>query len=143
MNDTVLDAPESLDLSGKRVLVVDDVDVNREILIAILEDTGAILDEAGDGAEAVKMFSQNKYDLILMDLHMPRMDGFTAATEIRASDLLWAKTIPIISVSAENSAELSSKCTAAGINDCFSKPVEMKGLYKIISKWINAALYVS
>jgi len=124
------------DLTGKRILIVDDQDINREILTAMLEDTGAVLDDAADGNEAVKMFSQYKYDLVLIDLHMPVMDGFTAAKAIRATAFAWAKTIPIISVSAETSAELHEKCIEAGINDHLPKPVEMGSMHKMIAKWI-------
>ncbi|GHV71992.1 hypothetical protein AGMMS49928_26740 [Spirochaetia bacterium] len=123
--------------TGQRFLIVDDVDINREILLAMLEDTGAVLDGAQDGAEAVHMFSQNKYDLVLMDLHMPGMDGFNATRGMRASALPWAKTVPVISVSAEsNSRELHGQCLDAGITDHLVKPVEMNALFAMITKWL-------
>ena len=124
-----------LNLDGKRLLIVDDVDINREILIGMLEDRGAILDEARDGSEAVQIFSGKKYDLILMDLHMPNMDGFTAARQIRSSSLPWAKTVPIISVSAEDTAESRQKCLEAGMSDNITKPIEADALFGILSKW--------
>ncbi|MDR0466466.1 MAG: PAS domain S-box protein, partial [Deltaproteobacteria bacterium] len=128
-----------VDLTGKRILVVDDVEINRDILLALLEDTGAILDEAGDGEEAVRLFSQNEYDLVLMDLHMPGMDGFAATKSIRASTLPRAGTIPVISVSAEsNSAEFKSRRREAGINDHIAKPVSEKKLLGILAKWMPA-----
>ena len=130
------ESPVSINLKGRRVLIVDDVDINREILITLLGDKGAILDEAHDGDEAVRIFSQNKYDLVLMDLHMPNMDGFTAAKLIRSSPFTWAKNIPIISVSAENSRECHERCLEAGINDYITKPVETDVLFRIISKWM-------
>ena len=128
---------ESVGLTGKQILVVDDVDINREILFALLENTGAILDEASTGDEAVRLVLRNKYDLVLMDLHMPVMDGFIATKNIRASPKSWTKTIPIISVSADSGAENLSKCVDAGINDRLTKPVEMEPLFKIIAKWIR------
>ena len=124
------------DLTGKRILIVDDMEINREILASMLEDSGAVIDKAQNGNEAVKMFSQNKYDLLLIDLHMPVMDGFTASKIIRATDFAWAKTIPIISVSAESNPELHAKCKDAGISDHLPKPVEMEPLRKIIAKWL-------
>ncbi|MCL1818109.1 MAG: ATP-binding protein [Spirochaetaceae bacterium] len=130
------DAPGIPNLSGKRILVVDDVDVNREILFALLEDTGAVFDGAADGEEAEKMFLQNKYDLIFMDLHMPVMDGFTAVKNIRGSARPWATTVPIISVSAEGGADLSAKCREAGITDHLTKPVDTEKLFAMITQWM-------
>ena len=129
--------PANLDLWGKNVLVVDDVEINREIIIAMLEGTGAVFDGAGDGAEAFEMFLKKKYDLVLIDLHMPVMDGYTSVRKMRASELPWAKTVPVISISAENSRDLREKCLAAGISDYLSKPLEMESLFKIIAKWMK------
>ena len=128
-----------MDLSGKRILIVDDVVTNREIIYMLLEDTGATVDQAADGEEAVRMFSRNKYDLVFMDLHMPVMNGYNATKNIRSLPLLWAISTPIISVSAESSVELHAKCKAVGMNDHISKPVEMKDLYDKISKWLPNA----
>ena len=125
-----------LDLSGRRALVVDDVGVNRTIIIALLEDSGMTLDEAENGAEAVNMFMKNHYDLLLMDLHMPVMDGFEAAEKIRASALPHAQTTPIIAISADSGADLPEKCREAGMNDCLSKPVDMALLFEKIGKWL-------
>ena len=127
-------ASVNLNLAGKRILVVDDVELNRDILFAMLEDTGALLDGACNGEEAVQMFSRDKYDLVFMDLHMPVMDGFTAAKNIRASAQPWAKTIPLIAVSAETSIELHSKCLEAGIDEHLAKPVAMETLFGMIYK---------
>jgi len=130
------DAPKELDLRGKNVLVVDDVEINRDIIFAMLEDSGAILDGARDGAEAVKMFSEKKYDLVLMDLHMPVMDGFNATKNIRSSAQSWAGTVPVISISAESSGDMHQKSMEAGINDHVMKPVNMETLLKTIAKWL-------
>jgi CheY-like chemotaxis protein/anti-sigma regulatory factor (Ser/Thr protein kinase) len=126
---------QMLNLTGKRILIVDDVDINREIMRMMLEDTGAILEDAGTGDEAVKMFAQEQYDLILMDLHMPVMDGYTAAAAIRSSGY---SRVPIIAVSAESSVELHAKCREAGITDYMAKPVEMDALFKMIAKHMPA-----
>ena len=123
-------------LNGKHVLVVDDIALNRDILFCMLEDTGAIMEGAKDGDEAVKLLSERSYDLVLMDLHMPKMDGFTAARNIRSSSRPWAKTVPIISVSAESSVDLHWKCLEAGINEHLAKPVVAEALLGIISKWV-------
>jgi CheY-like chemotaxis protein/nitrogen-specific signal transduction histidine kinase len=139
VNNKSLDENDShpFSLSGKNVLVVDDVELNRDILFCMLEDTGAVLEGAKDGEEAVKKSAEKKYDLILMDLHMPLMDGFAAAKNIRISLTPWAKTVPIISVSAESSVDLHWKCLDAGINEHLAKPIEMEALFGIISKWVK------
>jgi CheY-like chemotaxis protein len=124
------------DLGEKRILIVDDVSINRDILFALLEDTGMILDGACNGEEAVSMFQKNKYDLVLMDLHMPVMDGYTATKKIRASAQPWAKSVPIISISADTGAERISKCLEAGMNEHLPKPVEVEALFGTISKWM-------
>ena len=126
------------DLKDLRALVVDDVDINREILFAMLQETGADYDGADNGEEAVRLFSQIKYDLVLMDLHMPVMNGLDAARAMRDSSRPWARTIPIISVSADTSADIHSKCLAAGINSHIAKPVDMEILFQAIRKWIPA-----
>ena len=131
------DLPPVIDFAGKRILVVDDVDINREIIVSLLEDTGAILSEAGNGNEAVKLCLQDKCDLVLMDLHMPIMDGYSAAKIIRSSSLPWARTVPIIALSAESSGEIHAKCQEAGISDYMAKPVDMEIMYRLISKWIS------
>ena len=125
-----------MDLKGKRLLIVDDVITNREIICLLLKGSGAIVDQAADGEEAVRMFSRNKYELVFMDLHMPVMNGYNAAKNIRSLPLIWANSTPIISVSAESSVELHSKCREVGMNDHLSKPVAMKELFDIIAKWI-------
>jgi len=132
-------AHNDLDLNGKYILVADDVEINREVLFAMLENSGAVLEGARNGEEAVKMFSEKKYDLVLIDLHMPVMDGFTASKNIRASAQSWAKTVPIISISAESSGELRLKCFEAGINDNLMKPVEAENLLKAIGRWLGKA----
>ena len=136
MNESEIADNASVDLNGKRILVVDDVDVNREILVLMLENTGAVIHEARTGDEAVRMFSKDKYDLVLMDLHMPVMNGYNATKNIRSLPMQWANLIPIISVSAESSMELHAKCREAGINDHLAKPVTIKSLYEIILKWL-------
>jgi PAS domain S-box-containing protein len=123
--------------TGRRILVVDDVEINRDIVFALLERTGAALDGAQDGSEAVTMFNQNKYDMVLMDLHMPVMDGIEAARTIRASSQSWAKTTPIISISADTGKEIRARAAEAGINDFLDKPVDPSRLYTMITNWLT------
>ena len=128
--------PASVDLKGRRILIVDDVDFSREILVLMLEKTGAVIHQANAGDEAVRMFSKDKYDLVLMDLHMPVMNGYNATKNIRSLPLLWANLVPIISVSAESSMELRAKCREVGINDHLAKPVTSEALFEKIAKWL-------
>lgn len=130
------DSPAPVNATGKRFLIVDDVDMNREYLRLLLENTGAAVDEACTGDEGVRMFSREKYDMVFMDLHMPVMNGYNATRNIRELPFIWAYTTPIISVSAEDSMELQQKCREVGINDHLIKPVTEEALANIIRKWL-------
>ncbi|MDR1590251.1 MAG: response regulator [Oscillospiraceae bacterium] len=112
---------------GRRVLFAEDVEINREILIALLEPTELKLDCAENGFEAVEMFTRNadEYDMILMDMQMPDMDGCEATRRIRALDSRWAKDIPIVAMTANVFREDVEKCLAAGMNDHIGKPIDI------------------
>jgi len=128
-----------MNLTWKRIMVVDDDEIGREQILRMLKDTGATIDVAESGYEAVRRFAGMKYDLVLMDLHMPIMNGYKAARNIRDLPLLWSNSVPIIAVSAENSVELRLKCKESGINDHLIKPVTMKALFEMIKKWLSTA----
>jgi PAS domain S-box-containing protein len=125
------------DMAGCRILIVDDVELNREILLTLLEDTGAILTCAADGAEAVHMFSETGSDLILMDLHMPGMDGFETTRQIRASGLPNAASVPIIAVTADTGSDVFAKCMEAGMNDQMTKPVDVSILFATMARYLS------
>ena len=112
--------------AGCRVLLAEDVDINREIVTALLEPTNIVMHCAQNGEEAVSMFRNmpEKYDLILMDLQMPVMDGLEATRMIRALDLPHAREIPIIAMTANVFREDVEKCLAAGMNDHVGKPLD-------------------
>ena len=126
----------ALNLQGKKILVVDDVEINIEILAAVFEETGAFTESAKNGEEALKMFFGTKFDLVLLDLHMPVMDGYTAAKNMRSAPLDWAKTVPIIAVSAESGGDMQAKCRESGISDSLSKPIDPDTLFRKISQWL-------
>jgi PAS domain S-box-containing protein len=128
--------PDRTPFAGRAFLLADDIELNREIVIAMLSDTGAAIDCAVDGGDTVKKFSSRggSYDLILMDLHMPGVDGFEAARRIRSSGLPGCADVPIIAVTADTGGEVVTKCLAAGMNDHIGKPVDMDELLKTISK---------
>jgi PAS domain S-box-containing protein len=128
---------EYLDLTGRRILVADDNEINREIVYAILRGTGAELDGAKDGAEAVRKFVERPYDLVFMDIHMPSMNGLDAARGIRSCDLPWARTAPIISLSADTSAAIRVQSMEAGISDYLSKPINVDALFQKTAHWLG------
>jgi len=126
-------------LEGKTLLVVDDVDINREIIKLFLEETKAIIDMAENGEVAVNKFKENssKYSIILMDIQMPVLDGYDATRMIRTMDRKEAQTIPIIAMTANVLKEDIEKCLSYGMNDHIGKPIILKGLYAVIKKYIN------
>jgi CheY-like chemotaxis protein len=117
---------------GKHILLAEDVDINREIVLALLEPTNIEIDCAVDGAEAVRMFSENpdKYDMILMDVQMPEMDGLEATRKIRAMDIPRAGTIPIVAMTANVFREDIEKCIASGMDSHIGKPIDFEDVLK-------------
>jgi CheY-like chemotaxis protein len=111
--------------AGRRILLAEDVELNREILKALLEPTQVEIDCAVNGKEALNMFSQasEKYDMIFMDMQMPEMDGYEATHRIRALDIPKAKTIPIVAMTANVFREDVEKCLKAGMNGHIGKPL--------------------
>lgn len=121
------------------LLLVEDVEINREIVLALLEPTGIKIDCAATGLEAVTQFNQNsdKYDLIFMDIHMPEMDGYEAAKQIRAMDKPKAKAIPIIAMTANVFREDIEKCFSCGMNEHVGKPIDINAVFRILAKYLN------
>ena len=125
------------DFSGKTVMLVEDVPINREIVEVLLEDTGITIVPAENGDEALKLFNLDpfKYDLIFMDIHMPVMDGYEATRQIRSLEMPNARTIPIIAMTANVFKEDVEKCIAAGMNDHVGKPIDMEQVLEKIQKY--------
>jgi signal transduction histidine kinase len=123
--------PESNTLfPGRRILLAEDVEINREIVLSLLEPTEMEIDCAENGLQAVQKFSKepDKYDLIFMDIQMPEMDGYEATRRIRAMELPKAKNIPIIAMSANVFKEDVEKCLDAGMNDHIGKPLDFNDI---------------
>ena len=120
--------------------MVEDNDLNREIATEILSMTGAMIETAENGKEAVDMVlasDEGYYDLILMDLQMPVMNGYEAAETIRASGREDLKRIPIIAMTADAFADDIRKAEAAGMNGHISKPVDIGKLEEALRRWIR------
>ena len=114
------------DFTGSCLLLAEDVEINREIVMALLEPTGIAIDCAEDGGEAVRIFNEDpaRYNIIFMDLQMPEMDGLEATRLIRGSDAPQAKTVPIIAMTANVFKEDIERCMAAGMNGHIGKPLD-------------------
>jgi signal transduction histidine kinase len=125
-------------LRGRRILVAEDIDVNREIVEALLEPYGLEIKTAENGIKAVEMISNdpNGYDLILMDMQMPEMDGLEATRRIRKMESDHAKKIPIIAMTANVFAEDVISCLDAGMQDHLGKPIDVVTLIEKIRKYI-------
>ena len=127
------------DLTGKHILLAEDVDVNAQIMVKVLAMKQMEADRAGNGIEAVEMFESHPegyYAAILMDMRMPEMDGLTATGKIRAMDRLDAKTIPIIALTANAFDEDVQRSLQAGLNAHLSKPVQPDVLFETLENLI-------
>jgi len=124
-------------LRGARVLLVEDNEINQEVASEILSSIGFTVDVAHNGVEGVAKFKQNPYDVILMDIQMPEMDGFEATRCVRESGLPNARTIPIVAMTAhalKGDRELSLQ---AGMNDHLTKPIDFKELVATMSRCLQ------
>jgi PAS domain S-box-containing protein len=123
---------------GARVLVVDDQPFNREIAEGLLASVGIAVRLAGNGQEALDIVSSGTetFDLVLMDIQMPIMDGLVAALAIRSLDGFSA--LPIIAMTAQTMAHERERSVAAGMNDHIGKPFDEAGFYRVLAKWISS-----
>lgn len=119
-------------VSGKRVLIAEDNKINFFVANKFLTKWGVIVSHAENGKIALDMIDKNEYDLILMDLHMPEMDGIEASEIIRASEKPEIKDIPIVALTAAIMSEHEDKIEGLNINDYILKPFKPKELYEKI-----------
>lgn len=121
------------DWKSKTILVVEDVDTNKIFFDAALRRTNAHILWAKDGKEAIDIFKENEVDLILMDLQLPIMDGYTATREIKKID----SEVPIIAQTAHVMSGEREKCLEAGCDDYLAKPIRLQVLIDTLSKYLN------
>jgi len=126
--DAAEDEEAYVDINGIKVLLVEDIEINREVFIALLEDRNLEIDEAVNGQEAVDMYEADpeKYDIIVMDVQMPVMDGYEATERIRASGLPRAKTIPIVALTANTLPEDVERGMQSGMDAYVPKPIDFR-----------------
>lgn len=126
------------DFFGKRILLVEDNEINRMLVVEILSETGVLIDEVENGEECVKHLTKNPntYDLIIMDIQMPVMDGLQATRMIRQMEAGWAKSIPILALTANAFKEDREACYEAGMNDYIAKPLELNDLMEKIEEYL-------
>ena len=129
--------PKHGDYTGKKVLLVEDNELNREIATAILEEAGLKVDAVEDGTDAVARMTEaaeDAYDLILMDIQMPKMDGYTATREIRTLRSNKKANIPIVAMTANAFEEDRQKALKAGMNAHIAKPIDVNILMRTLDK---------
>ena len=141
VKDDTQAAPETTvkDYSGKRILLAEDVEINREIVIAILGDFNLEIIEAEDGQHAFHKFAANpeKFDLIFMDIHMPGVNGYDATKLIRSLDHPSAKKIPIIAMTANVFKEDIERCLEAGMNGHIGKPLDFNDVVAVLKEYLE------
>ena len=135
-----IDVPNTLqqalaDIRGARILLVEDNELNQEVAIELLRDAGFVVDLAENGQVALDKVQAADYDVVLMDMQMPVMDGMTATRKMR--ELLQCQALPIVAMTANAMAADREACLAAGMNDHVAKPIEPQDLYRSLLKWIR------
>ena len=128
-------------MRGARILLTEDNDINQQIAVELLEGAGATVKVANNGREAVEILSNGPqpppFDVVLMDLQMPEMDGYQATAKLRA-DARFA-TLPIIAMTAHATMEEKQRCLAAGMNDHISKPIDPDNLFETVGRFYRTA----
>ncbi len=131
--------PQRVPLTGIKVLLVEDNEINRQVARELLEKRGVHVSEAVDGREAVNAVAKEDFDAVLMDIQMPVMDGFEATRQIRENN----RHVPIIALTAHAMVEQRDKCFEAGMNDHIGKPIDPVQLINVLDKWVEGQLTTS
>ncbi|MBF0255107.1 MAG: response regulator [Gammaproteobacteria bacterium] len=133
--DSAAAEPDRLNLEGHHLLLVEDNSFNQELAVELLSRRGISVEVAGDGIEALEMLKHSRYDAVLMDCQMPRLDGYDTTREIRR----WPgfEQLPIIAMTANAMQGDREKALQAGMNDYVAKPIDVKELYQVLGKWLE------
>ena len=123
--------------AGARILLAEDEPINQAVARELLESVGLVVDIANDGVEAVAMFKQSDYRLVLLDLRMPNMNGIEAARAIRA--IPGGESIPLLALTANAFSDDKAQCLAAGIDEHIGKPVKPEVLFTTLFKWLSGS----
>lgn len=126
------------DIAGMKVLVVEDNELNLDIVQEVLKERGLIVTGAANGQIAVDLFGGSPpgtFDAILMDMHMPVLDGVSATRQIRAMERPDAKTIPILALTANDFEEDIRRTREAGMNDHLTKPFDMEKIFSVLAEY--------
>ncbi len=135
MGQNIAYTAQSNDLSGSRILLVEDNPVNQMVATEILSAADIIIHKAGNGFEAIEILREIEFDAVLMDIQMPGMDGIEATGLIRNE--LGLKHLPIIAMTANAMTGDREKCISAGMNDYISKPIEGRQIFSVLSRWVS------
>ncbi len=122
-------------IRGARVLLVEDNELNREVALGLLEDADLAIETAENGQIAVQMVAEHNYDIVLMDMQMPVMDGLAATRAIRLKPQF--RSLPIIAMTANVMESDRERCTEAGMNDHLAKPIDPDALFAALLRWIK------
>lgn len=133
------------DFTGRRILLVEDNEMNRELVVDLMVNTGVKIECANDGEQGVEKFESSKvgyYDLILMDIQMPRMNGYVATQKIRSLLRIDAKTVPILAVTADVLAEDVAMAFAVGMNAHYAKPFDFTTICSEIDNYFKKKKFI-
>ena len=122
-------------LKGARILLVEDNEINREIVLELLSDEGIVVATAINGQQALEMLARERYDGVLMDCRMPVMDGFAATRALRERPEL--RDLPVIAITGDALESDRRKALAAGMNDHIAKPIDIDNVLATLARWIR------
>jgi CheY-like chemotaxis protein len=125
-----------IDLTGLKLLIAEDLEVNRMLLRQMLRNTGVVVFEAENGQEALDVLRRHQVDLVLMDLHMPEMDGIEATKAVREGRVRNVDPeLPVVCLTADVFKETKEAIFSVGMNDFVTKPIEMRRLFQVLGHW--------
>jgi PAS domain S-box-containing protein len=136
--EPVPEVADDRNFRGLKILIAEDNKVNQIVVMRLLERMGCQAELVCDGASAIRRVAANLYDLVLMDIHMPGLDGMEASRQIRRMQSK-NSSVPIVALTASASNEVKTDCLAAGMNDYLSKPIELQALRRALDHWGHSA----